>query len=274
MKNLFRLFFALSPTLIFGQLNDHFNIATSPTLANPAYTGVNNYGAINLNSLIFSEDMHETNIGYQTHLPTMNSGVGIVLGQGYYYGTDSKIIGLVYSYQTKVSKKLTLSSGVSGRITSIKYDYTPGYNKNYSSLNGGLMLFGERFFVSIGVADIRFDYDYYSVTGNIGYSFKFKKVKDLIITPTIGLSASGKFWSNSLRLNFSYKMFKVLIGTNTRDILAGLGFEHNRWMIQYMPIYSTSSLSNSNALQHRISLQLKLPKAIKRSTNSFDFSLF
>ena len=269
MKKLLIITVCLFPFALFSQLGSRNSIGTNPILANPALTGINNYGIFNSNIQFIGQDFYRANASYSTHLSSINSGLGIAVGNRQYFGNKALGYGLSYSYQTKLAKKLNVSGGISAFHSVYKFDSNPGYKDNSVTLNGGLLLYNKRLFASISLNDLRFQLSYINLSTIIGYKFRINRVRGLTFTPSAALVIQGPYRNLSARLHAD----KFLLGTEYRALLLGFGYENKTLGIHYIFSYNNDPLSN-NYGSHRVSFQVKLPKSIQRNSGGFTHRLF
>ncbi|MFK8044816.1 MAG: hypothetical protein AB8B72_04935 [Crocinitomicaceae bacterium] len=275
MKNLLGLIvFLLSAALAHCQLGSKYNIGTAPGQANPAFTGTMENGAIHTNLYVAEYDYFILNSSYQTHLPKGNSGAGILLGTKRFESYSISKYGAAYSYQSNISEKLALSIGFAGYYTADRDDYFPEFDTSFFSLDGGLVLYSDRLFLSISAYEFKKRSESVRVKSMFGYQFYIKRLTGLTVTPVVGIAINQGLDYLNVRINAGYKKIKCVFGGATNEFLVGLGYENQKIGIHYLFSYFKSEFSSGFNLNNRFSLTIKLPRSIPRNTNCFDFQLF
>ncbi len=275
------IIFFLSFNILAQRLNNN-QINALPIETNPALTGIFSSGNLNLGyHSFFNESNFNTSFAnYQTHLTSINSGIGININHDDQWFDSRTAIGIAYAYHFNLAQSLGLSIGLNAtynRFNTVWHSYPINlvFNKNRVDLNSGVVLHHDRFFVSFSVNQINTLDIPFQINAIYGHKFRIKNIKDLELIPNIRYASVGKFQTVEPALNINYRGLKGIFGLQINDsYVIGLGHHWSRISIQYMLTKFTSLLNSPTNNYHQVSLQLMLPKTINRQTKALDFRLF
>ena len=255
---------------------------TAPTLSNPAFTGTFSYGSLNFNRYSQSAHINATDFSYQTHVSPLKGGVGLSYQYLKIGFEEMQQTSLSYGTKFHLNKALTLSMGASAIYKNTSNSWSPQPNPNYLpqipnkiNFSTGLLLYSKQFFVGLSAHQLNDNIYKNTIKGLVGYEFRLKN--DLLITPNITFVQQHYYQSIKAKINLKFKDYKALIGYDfSKEMLAGIGWERNRFSLYYMFAYYNSTLTSDfhQATSHRFSVLIKLPKSIQADKNTFDFNLF
>lgn len=260
-----------------------------PLILNPALTGINDYG---IASIFYQNRMPGLSVNYTAStlsfdlpIKKLHGGLGFYyLNNNGNYRTDN--FGLSYSFQKKITRKVSLSIGTSMELLHNQVKNNLGFGDiYYSNLNpyqlntnlGGLV-FSKNAFIGASVRNISTDRPLY-LTTNVGYKFTLLKENQLQLTPVLSYSYQDQFQNITFKLNTSYQWAHLSIGYRKGDsFLLAAGIDIKNFNINYGYNITTSVLTNSGNGSHEISLSFKfknLKKEIFTSkANKYNFNLY
>lgn len=265
-----------------------FNMANKvPLLLNPALTGITNYGVA---SVFHQNRMPSLSGNYTTSTLSFDSPISKLHGGlGFYYlnnngnyRTDN--FGLSYSFQTKMTRKLSLSIGTSIEVLHNQLKSNLGFGDSYYptitpyelNTNVGVLVFSENAFIGGSIRNLSTTNPLYFNT-NIGYKFTLLKNKQLHLTPVLSYDYQNGFQSIIFKVNTSYKWAHLSVGYRNADsYLFAIGVDLKNFNLNYGYNISTSKLTNAHNGSHEFSLRFKLKSNHKANstTHHYNFNLY
>lgn len=258
-----------------------------PLLLNPALTGITNYGVA---SVFHQNRMPSLSGNYTTSTLSFDSPIRKLYGGlGFYYlhnngnyRTDN--FGLSYSFQTKITKKFSLSIGTSVEVLHNQIRDKLGFGDSYYTdiipyelnTNVGALVFSENAFIGGSIRNISTVNPLY-FNSNIGYKFTLLKDKQLALTPVLSYNYQDGFQSTIFKVNASYKWTHLSVGFSDGDsYLFALGIDLKNFNLNYGYNISISKLTNNHGGSHEFSLRFKLESLYKANsaTHYYNFNLY
>jgi hypothetical protein len=285
MKRILILGFILITSQISAQ--DYVMLGKTPLVINPAFTGINDFGRLSLSSNAFFDTKKAINprlySAFDSYIPKLHGGVVIYNSYTFYrnYYKNNQT-GVSYAFQGKINDNLNYSIGAQGifnqkitdwdKMNVICFDICPTGIERVNTFNtvlGGVIYSSKWFFGAT--------YNFENESNfNLGYTHQFKKIDDLSLTTSLYLRANyGAYTYTELQAMVNYKMVYFGAKYNSGDSFAfQLGAKLLRFRLSYSFEINTSKLTNAGYNKHELSLQVKLPKNIKRNSNGFNHLIY
>ena len=287
MKLIISIFLSafISITIFSQSLRNGYNVYSDPIQSNPAFTGTFETGGLNFTkNRTWLQSYDWFNINYQTHIKSIGSGIGINYTNKSIFSAKIHSTTIAYAYQNKLTDKLIWSVGLSASIDDYRNlsiaDFESTDTISYKYANAGGLIYGKKFFISIGLNDIQINTDRPPLFKIIyGYRFNIGNSKNLSVIPNFIYTYEGSDARAVIRINTNYKKIRTLIGIRTRvNILeTGIGYSFKRILLQYQFNYDFSNggnYKNIYRINNYLNIQIKIPMATNSIIDAFDFNLF
>jgi len=263
----------------------------SAIIFNPALTGIKTHKRISTSYQTFWSKYENSpvlvNISFDQKTSKLHGGIGGFISQDYYSIYNRSNLGISYSYQLSINRKLNLSVGINGILTHKKVIPNALTNGNnlltvsnnyYIRSNIGAFLYGQKMFWGISANNLTSSEIPNHFISEIGYLFSFSKIQKLFITPTLTYSYQDNYQSVLAKLNVTYNLFHLGIGYAEGDnILMMGGVNYKMFEFSYGYNITTSKLTNNNKGTHQVNLIMNLSREKHQNPklkNSFDTFLF
>ncbi len=293
MKNLLLIFFL---SIGYNSIGQNIEMTyKAPQILNPAFTGVNDFGSINLLGNLNRYNWlnrFTSYVGYNAYVPVLKGGIG---GYNYNYSFDFSDImninrtGLNYAFQSDIGEKWSFSLGVGVDFMSYKsfifqcnetVCVEEPVNFNIINVSSGGLFYSKHLYFAFAVNQIRnvlFDRQKYSI--NTGYYFELPNIEDFSFNVSLeylnGIYDLGNLSINSM---FNYKLFYLGLKWFNFDYEGAvqLGANLKRYSLNYSLWASQSmfSIQKHIVFRNEIALQIKLPQTINRQSKGFNHLLF
>ena len=286
MKRLFILCFVLLSINVNAQ---SFQMGyKSPLVLNPAFTGISDFGRLNLTANGYKYPNSKKGklnnyLGYDGYLSKYNSGVGLYTTNEFFSDFQrNSSVGLSYSYQGNIKNNWNYSAGAQfsfnqyfidyDKIIMICTDICPTGPKTFNYYNlvlGGLVYSDKWFFGATYSFEDESNF-------NLGYTQHFKNIDDLSITGSVFLNSSYHGWTYfEIQSLVKYKMLYLGAKFGSIDTYGfQAGVDLYRFRLNYGFQYNASKLANNAPCFNEVSIQVKLPKTLKRNSAGFKHLLY
>jgi type IX secretion system PorP/SprF family membrane protein len=271
---------------------------SNPIYLNPAFAGTNNCPRLSTNHRSqwagLPQIFNTTSFSYDQNFRSIDGGIGfMILSDRLNNAIQNNRISGMYSYEIKISKKLTLSTGIEASFWQNKFNqnqltfvdmidpirgfvYTTANNTINSSKNGldfscGILAYSENFFLGFSTHHLTepkqsiFSEEYklerkYSL--NIGYHFRFGYDRSIsetnwIVSPNIIIKKQGL--NEQLNIGVYGEKGSYVLGLWYRDnqnYAVLVGAKMGLIKIGYSYDINLSRLQSATSGSHEISIQI------------------
>lgn len=270
---------------------------------NPALTGINNYGIINLQHQLRAGALSSSNssslIAFDAPINSIKSGLGIYTNMNHNNFYNLTNIGASYAFHGHINRKLKYSLGTSlenKQTATFTYDainqdsstvWRPDFivNKsNHFNMSLGGVLYNENYILGLSASNMLINsiptlYNLnFGIRINLSEYSHFTKETPINIIPTVLLSYQDNFLFWSTKINLNIKTFHLALGYQKEGASAYFGVDIKDFSLNFSHSIIRSKLTNSGYTQQGIAIHYKIKNkqrvSINRNPDYYNFDLF